>query len=263
MTQILPIGAGGGAEPAGMGLSHGGANDNYPWDDFDPDAYFIHNYRQLRDDDRDILGKVRDFFADADISPRSRGIDVGSGANLYPALCMLPFCERITLYEWSRGNIKWLRKQLRRHGPAWEQYWRHLIESPAYGAVDDPWTDLQHKARVTRGSVFEMSERALDMGTMFFVAESISKWSHEFESAVGGFLGALRLGAPFAAAFMQNSRGYTVGGINFPAVPITADDVHRCVGEWAKIDSLYEIGKGDKPLRDGYDGMILVTGWRR
>lgn len=108
---------------------------------------------------------------------------------------MLPFCERITLYEWSRGNIKWLKKQLRRHGPAWEQYWHRLAESDVYAQVEDPWSGLQLKARITRGSVFDMTERELDMGTMFFVAESISKWVHEFESAVGGFLGALRLGA--------------------------------------------------------------------
>jgi hypothetical protein len=268
MTQSMPMEVGEGAAHSGQGslkVAHddGGANENYPWDDFDAVAYFLHNYRYLRDDDRDILGKVRDFFANSDISPGSRGIDVGSGANLYPALCMLPFCGRITLYEWSRGNIKWLKKQLRRHGPAWEQYWQHLAESNAYAAVDDPWAQLQQRSRVARGSVFEMTERELDMGTMFFVAESISSRMHQFESAIGGFLGALRQGAPFAAAFMQNSRGYKVGKIKFPAVPVSAADVYRCVEEWGKIENLYEIGKGDKPLRDGYDGMILVTGWRR
>ena len=79
-------------EPAGY-------NADYPWDEFDPEDYFAHNYASLRDDDREILEIVRSYFADqlGDLPMHSlRGIDVGTGANLYPALAMLPFCEEIT-----------------------------------------------------------------------------------------------------------------------------------------------------------------------
>jgi hypothetical protein len=38
-------------------------NDSFPWDDFDSSYYYDHNYKVLRDDDRQIVEVVRDFFA--------------------------------------------------------------------------------------------------------------------------------------------------------------------------------------------------------
>jgi hypothetical protein len=35
------------------------------WDNFDSDAYFDHNYRTVREDDREIMAIVRDFLAQA------------------------------------------------------------------------------------------------------------------------------------------------------------------------------------------------------
>jgi NNMT/PNMT/TEMT family len=254
MTRTLPPDAGMTAES--------GTNEDYPWDAFDSAAYFNHNYRYLREDDREILGRVRDFFATATLPPDARGVDVGPGANLYPALCMLPMCRRITLWERSRSNVSWLRKQVRRHGPAWDQFWNHLCEKEPYQGFPEPWTELQQRVRLRHDSVYELPAQTFDIGTMFFVAESISSRLHQFEYAVHRFVAALRPGAPFAAAFMQNSRGYRVGEIDFPAVPVSPRDVRQCVADVGLIHELFEIEKGDKPLREDYDGMILVTGWR-
>jgi NNMT/PNMT/TEMT family len=267
MTQTLPSDAGAAIEPPDVGPQDtgstcGGRNDDYPWDAFDSAAYFNHNYRHLRDDDREILGRVRDFFAVAELSPEARGVDVGSGANLYPALCMLPMCRKILLWERSRSNVTWLRKQLRRHGPAWDQFWDHLAEVKPYLGVQEPWQELQERARVRCANVYELPPRSFEIGTMFFVAESISTRVHQFQDAVYRFVESLRPQAPFAAAFMQNSKGYRVGEIDFPAVPIDVEDVGRCFSDVASIHEISEIDKGDKPLRADYDGMILITGWR-
>jgi hypothetical protein len=263
MTQTLHTDADMSAQPPdGSSAAAEGTNEDYPWDAFDATAYFNHNYRYMRDDDREILGIVRDFFATARVPLDATGVDVGPGANLYPTLCMLPLCKRILLWERSRGNVAWLRKQLRRHGPAWDQFWHHLTEVRPYLDVAEPWLELQQRARLRCDSVYELPKQAFDIGTMFFVAESISTRMHQFQSAVHRFIGSLRPGAPFAAAFMQNSKGYRVGDIDFPAVPVSAADVRQCVAEAATVHELFEIEKGDKPLREDYDGMILVTGWR-
>jgi hypothetical protein len=37
-------------------------NENFPWDSFDSDAYFEHNYGKLRVDDEQIIDIVADFF---------------------------------------------------------------------------------------------------------------------------------------------------------------------------------------------------------
>src|SRR6184192_2383524 len=84
-------------------------NRDYPWDDFSPEEYFKYNYADMRDDDRQIVELVSDFFAkafsNASLPSGARGIDVGTGSNLYPALTMLPFCESLTLYEYSASNV--------------------------------------------------------------------------------------------------------------------------------------------------------------
>jgi hypothetical protein len=45
--------------------------------------------------------------------PRAlRGVDAGSGTNLYPALLMLPWAEQILLTNYSEGNVRWLQGQI-------------------------------------------------------------------------------------------------------------------------------------------------------
>jgi hypothetical protein len=92
---------------------------------------------------------------------------------------------------------------------------------------------------------------------MFFVSCSLSNHLGEFRRSMKRFLGALRPGAPFAAAFMVQSRGYPVGSIEFPAVPIGADEISRSLAFVAY--DMHEIHTDD-PLRSGYDGMLLAVG---
>jgi hypothetical protein len=94
---------------------------------------------------------------------------------------------------------------------------------------------------------------------MFFVAESITERDDEFRRALRCFLRSLKANAPFAAAFMTNSRGYDVNGVHFPAVAITESDVQKCLhGEGIKAAAVEPIGSAN-PLREGV-GMVLVTG---
>jgi hypothetical protein len=95
---------------------------------------------------------------------------------------------------------------------------------------------------------------------MFFVAESLSDDRSEFEDAVARFLGVLRPGAPFAAAFMEKSVGYDVGGTRFPATAVDADDVFDVLRRGAEDLRVERIDADDDPLRDGYTGMLLAMG---
>ena len=97
---------------------------------------------------------------------------------------------------------------------------------------------------------------------MFFVAESITQREREFNLALTNFIGMLKPGAPFAAAFMRESRGYRVAGIDFPAVSITPVDVeHRLEPLVDYLEVLPVVSS--KPLREGYKGMILALGRKR
>jgi hypothetical protein len=244
---------------------------DYPWDQFDPEAYLASNYSVVREEDRQILEFVRDFLrrelaADGTRTGR-RGIDVGTGANLYPALAMLPFCDEITLYEHSKSNLDWLAGQCAAQWPSWDRawagFWDVLGEREPYARfAEDPHVELGRCVEVVPGSVFDLDARAglWEVGTMFFVAESITtRWS-EFAAAVNRFLDVLVPGSPFAIAFMENSIGYQVGAEAFPAVPIGLDDVARCLARRAPGTALRRIAPCAVPLRHGYSGMILACG---
>jgi hypothetical protein len=247
-----------------------GGNADYPWDEFDSAEYFSHNYRALRHDDRQILEAIRDFFSKADRSASAArdasddrpvvGLDLGSGTNLYPALAMLPFCAELTLWEFSARNVEWLRREIRSYAPSWDMFWERLALAPAYHDTADPRAVLTERARVRQGSVFDLPTAAWDMGTMFFVAESCTTNPAEFTAATRRFVDALRPGAPFAAAFMENSTGYDVGDRRFPAVSVTQETVRQTLEEVSGSLDVQHVDSGNNPLRDGYSGMILVLG---
>lgn len=235
-------------------------NADFPWDKFDSEKYLAHNYAVLRDDDRQILELMADFFAGAD-SPGQlrRGIDVGSGVNLYPALAMSPLCHEITLREPSWPNHKWLTREVERYSPLWDQFWELLLQWEPYQKITDPRYVISERVRLERQSIFSLPEEAWDIGTMFFVAESITRMIPEFGQATKHFIRSLRPRAPFVAAFMRNSRGYQVGNYWFPAVAINEDDVKQCLSTLAQDVKIHIIDVGPR-LRDGYEGMILATG---
>jgi hypothetical protein len=239
----------------------GRGNAAYPWDKFDPDLYVARNYLELRDDDRRILQQVRDFFAaELDSSrPVEAGIDAGSGANLYPALSMLPFCRQVVLWERGASNLAWLGDQARKFSPFWDQYWQVLRSRRVYRESGDPRQSFQGKALVQPGDLFRLPARKWDLGTMFFVAESISDQEREFQKAARRFIRSLTPGAPFAAAFMCNSSGYYVGPHRFPAVEVNQTDVEHCLTPLVDEVSISTV-RSEKPLRDGYHGMILALG---
>ncbi|HET8661758.1 MAG TPA: SCO2525 family SAM-dependent methyltransferase [Micromonosporaceae bacterium] len=237
-------------------------NDQVPWDKFDSGAYLSKNYKTLRDDDRMIMEVVRDFFADSAKVPDARALDVGSGTNLYPVLAMLPFCDRLDLVEISASNVAWLDREIKEFSgfsATWDDFWRVYTERDEY-AHFDPRVEIARKAEIWQDSVFKLPARRWDLGTMFFVACSLSTEETEFRAALHRFIGALRHGAPLAAAFMVNSTGYQVGDWVFPAVDVNAEKVEQALASVAYDVCITSIGLGADPLREGYEGMIVATG---
>ena len=151
---------------------------------------------------------------------------------------------------------------------AWRPFWQQMRESKGYSEVDSPRKRLREacvsRARVRgdrAGQRVRSAQARWDLGTMFFVAESITKKPEEFRDAVACFVGALKPGAPFAAAFMAGSDGYEVARTVFPAVPITTDDVRRHLTELGVREPSVELLGDEHRVRDGYTGMIVATGF--
>jgi hypothetical protein len=250
-------------ESKGVDDSDAPGNADYPWDQFDSEAYLNHNYGEPHDLDRIIIKRIGRFFEDMRPDRSNwRALDVGSGTNLYPALAMLPVAGEISLWEHSARNVKWLEHAIAPYGSPWDQFWDALRSSAAiYRKTTRPTIELERNANVVKGSIFSLPRSEWDVGTMFFVAESITGRRSEFDEAARRFLLSLKPGAPFVAAFMQGSHGYQVGPEKFPAVAITERDIRRAFRGIASYFRIEKVASGKK-FRKGYENMILVLGRR-
>ncbi len=239
-------------------------NADAPWSKFDPEAYVDLNYRTPLEVDLMIVRLMRDHFSGcfADGVPDAvRGVDVGAGANLYPALAMLPWCEKILLLEYARPNIEYLEKQASPAGydVVWDPFWDVLRDDPAYHRVE-PRSRFGEIVRVERANLLDLDgQRRWDIGTMFFVADSMSECPEEFRRGVECFMGALNEGAPFAAAFMKESVGYRIGEHRYPACRVGEDRVRESLEGFA--DGL-EIHDLNHVVRPGHEGILLALGRR-
>lgn len=243
-------------------------NDDVAWEDFDPQEYIRHNYLVLHPDDEAIITVVRDHFSRhfGDSGSVPSGIDVGAGPNLYPALSMLPWCDKITLFERSPANVEYLEKECGSYAHEWDPFWEVLCRDKAYARLgEDPRACFAERVHPRRGNLFRLGrgDERWAMGTMFFVAESITESREEFRRAVGCFMNALEPEAPFAAAFMEHSRGYLVGQKSFPALDIDEREVLDSLGEYASNVRIHRLGKPGGLLREGYTGMIVACGHRK
>jgi hypothetical protein len=246
-------------------------NAAYHWELFDSEDYLKHNYVPFLDVDRRILQIVRDFFSGQSFASWTRGVDVGTGTNLYPALAMLPFCAGISLLEYAPTNTEWLSGQLGGDAAAgagfpgvWDKFWHVLTEQETYRKVADPWGRLCRRAEVREWDILQVAtEEKWDVGTMFFVAESMTTIRDEFNAALTNFCRLLRPGAPFAITFMENSSGYDVGGEHFPGFAVGVEEVREELMGLGNGLEFHSFDVGSEPLRDGYTGMILVHGYAK
>ncbi|WP_327314948.1 SCO2525 family SAM-dependent methyltransferase [Streptomyces sp. NBC_01235] len=243
-------------------------NADVSWDEFDPDEYMRRNYLHLQCVDLEIIQIMSRHFGDhfgAEFDPPRSGIDVGTGSNLYPALAMLPWCGEITFLERSASNVDYLQRQVPGYDAHWDQFWAALRQHKTYEACEElPRRRFRQAVRVRPGCLFDLTERQdrWSMGTMFFVAESITTSLQEFHRAVACFVGALSPGAPFVAGFMEDSLGYRVGDAKFPACCIDSSRLLDSLSPFADELDVVRTGNHGSLVRDGYRGILVARGFK-
>jgi len=243
-------------------------NEHYDWDGFDAQDYFEHNYRSMRGDDALMLSLTCDWFdrhaTDGDLD----AVDVGSGTNLYPTLALLRHSAKVTLYEYSVRNVQWLETAVQHMPESWKAYTSCL--EPDYVAkgvdlaahFDSVQRQVREKCIVEQGSIFDLPPARWQIGTMFFVAESMTEDYGEFCLALDRFLSALRPGAAFVAAFMADSTGYEVGGVHYPAVSLSQKRLEAAISESKRVAKLEicPVKIDPRPIRPGYTGYLVARG---
>jgi len=241
-------------------------NDAAAWSDFNAVEYWSTNYASVLPEDAEIIRFASKFMSEAcgTGSPFRRAVDVGAGTNLYPGLLMLPWAERIVFTEYASPNISWLSDNLAdAPGPwDWQPFWDLMAERPDYRAVEQPRRRLAAVHEIRKASIFDLPPRAWDLGSMFFVADGMTTDEQEFKRAVDAFIGALEPGSPFMMAFMENSPGYDVSGIRFPAIQVTQASLDALLTELPVVGtSVLRTDNSIQRLRVGYDAMLLATGF--
>jgi hypothetical protein len=97
---------------------------------------------------------------------------------------------------------------------------------------------------------------------MFFVADGMTEDEEEFEAAIRSFLNALMPGSPFIMAFMEGSTGYDVDYASYPAIKVTLTSLNALLADLPVTrTSVLRTDNTVRRLRDGYDAMLLVTGF--
>lgn len=243
-------------------------NDYYDWDRFDAQDYFEHNYRSMRGDDAVMLSLTCDWFDRHAAGGGLDAVDVGSGTNLYPALALLRHSASVTLYEHSIKNVQWLEAAVRHLPESWKAYANRLEPGLGSGDVDlaahfeSVRQQVREKCVVQRGSIFDLPPRRWQIGTMFFVAESMTEDEGEFRLALDSFFGALKPGAAFVAAFMAESTGYDVGGVRYPAVSLSQQRLEAEISERERVAKaeICPVKIDPMPIRPGYTGYLMVRG---
>ena len=241
-------------------------NEAVAWSDFDAGEYWKINYASVLPEDAEIMQCASKFLIEACGAPTrsKRAVDVGAGTNLYPSLLMLPWADSIVFTEYASPNIGWLSKNLA-PGPGewrWQPFWDLIAELPCYRGIDDPRRVLGAAHEIRTQSIFDLPERAWDIGSMFFVADGMTTDEAEFEAAVRAFLASLGPDSPFLMAFMEGSTGYGVRGIRFPAVRVTPRSLDGLLARLPVTGtSVLRTDNSVRELRPGYDAMLLVTGF--
>jgi NNMT/PNMT/TEMT family len=244
----------------------GTSNDEAAWSDFDANEYWKINYASVLPEDAEIIGCASKFLVDA-CGLRlgfKRAVDVGAGANLYPALLMLPWAEHIVFTEYAEPNIDWLHENLADGSGEWQwqPFWDLVAGLPGYRSVERPRRRLAAAHEVQTSSIFDLTPRTWDLGSMFFVADGMTTDWAEFEAAVRSFLNALLPGSPFMMAFMEGSNGYDVHGVEFPAVNVTPSTLAALLANLPVMGtSTLRTNNTIQRVRPGYDAMLFVTGF--
>jgi NNMT/PNMT/TEMT family len=241
-------------------------NDAVAWSAFDAGEYWKINYASVLPEDSEIMQCASKFLIEAcgAPAPTKLAVDVGAGTNLYPALLMLPWVDRIVFTEYAESNIGWLNENLADTPDEWhwQPFWDRVAELPCYRAIDNPRRRLAAACEIRTLSIFDLPARTWDLGSMFFVADGMSTEEEEFEAAVRAFLNALVPGSPFLMAFMEGSTGYDVHDVRYPAVRVTPRSLDGLLAELpVSGTSVLRTDNSVKRLRPGYDAMLLVTGF--
>jgi len=230
------------------------------WAQFDPQVYLANNYRRLHEEDRMIIKILADFYRK--IPKLQLTCEVGVGPNLYPIIALLPISKKVVAIDYSLKNIAYLTSQKKQVDTFWGPY-LNLFQKESKQYKIDLLQNLKKKLVIEMGCVYTLPKGVYDLSSMHFCAESITDDKKKFYDACLRFMVSVKRGGYLAASFMENSGGYRVGGVSYPAYPVNRHILEQVFTPFVKKLEIHRIPKAKNALRKGYTGMLVLTARRK
>jgi hypothetical protein len=237
-------------------------NRDVDWDAWPVEDYLSENYREIHPSDLAVIDHHSRFYREFAAEGFARSLEFGAGPNLYPLMLAAAVSRHIDAVEPSAASVAYLTRQLGTGpDPSWDGFYRECR-----ARRPDLPTSLHlamRRVEVKRGTAADVERDAYDLGSMHFVAESVTEERDEFRALCARFVGSVRPGAPVVAAFMENMGRYGLGdGSRWPGYPVDMDRVADAFAGTTEDLVLSRID-ADETLPDyGYTGMVLLTGRR-
>jgi hypothetical protein len=243
-----------------------------PWDKFDVEEYVTRNYgRRLLEEDHLIIRAGATALKRSGIPLHSlhRVADVGAWPNFYPTMLFAPYISEegsLDLIEYSPPNRAYAETIVSGddgRGPlagTWDKF--EVAMAQEGGQWQDALREARSKARILDGTIYDLPESEYDAIGSYFVSESITDDPEKFREGVFSLVRAVKPGGFIMIAHMLGSKGWPAGeGTNFPALPVTAEDLEEVYGNIADVEVMQVSATPE--ARKGYRGMAVVVGRRK
>lgn len=237
-------------------------NRDADWDAWPVADYLAENYRRLHRADEAVIDHHSAVYAAIPAGSLDRTVEVGAGPNLYPLAMAAAASRLVHAVEPSAASVAYLRGQLRDGpDPTWDPFYaRCRRRNPA---LPPSLAQALSRVRVTRADAFALPEGRYALGSMNFVAESVTEDRAEFAAFCGAFARAVRPGGHLVASFMENMGRYSIsGGREWPGVPVDSEKISEAFAPYT-VDLVVRRIDADPDLPDwGYTGMVLLSARR-
>jgi len=249
-----------------------GDQDARVFDEFPARAYLTKYYSTVGPENAALMGTLMDYLA-ATQAPTDRVIEVAGGPSLFSMLAVAaqrrgPF-EHVLFTDLGRENLRevenWLKGEHDRFDYAHLLAW---LEERTGTPVDPVCAAL-------RASNWELAnfdwkreppaewQGSFDVVSSHFFAESATSREEEFIELMRNLPRLGRPGAVVLMSFISRSKGYTVGGVEFPGFGVDETTVLaylRTAGVALRDLVLRTVPAEDPASDPGYEGLLFVAG---
>ncbi|MER5738583.1 class I SAM-dependent methyltransferase [Streptomyces sp. NPDC002262] len=232
-------------------------NADADWDAWPVEAYLAENYRSLHPCDVAVIRHHSALYRRLGPGSVERSVEFGAGPNLYPLMPAATACRAVDALEPGAAGHAYLRAQLRDGpDPSWQPF--YALCRRLDPALPRTLAEALRGVTAVRGDVRAVRRHAYGLGSMSFVAESVTEDHEEFARVCRDFADCVRPGGHLLAAFMENMPSYRIGdGPLWPACPVDAGVVREAFAPHARRLEIRRVGK-DRTLPDYGDTGILL-----